>query len=243
MIETSQVEFFIGVLLILFIQIFGFIIMSFLDSVTLFITTYYIDPIINDSGYNIYNTITWAVVLGLAVYALIYTLQKMAIRVDFKFMRATLPFILAGASLRVVADAGAVSKPLSYLLITPNIYFLAFFITFGCLVLSLLLQKYKAVKSYHLPFFSLGVLFILIVYAILFLNCTIAHFWVPFAVAIIGIGGAALFGIAVKAAGSHDFSKKMNLTIFSDKLNLTILAAHLMDATSTVIGIEVFGYV
>jgi uncharacterized membrane protein len=149
-------------------------------------------------------------------------------------MGSTLPYIVAGASLRVAADAGAVSKPLSYLLITPNIYFFIFFITSACLVLSLLLQKYKAVSSYHLPFLSLGGFFIVIVYAILFLNCTAAYFWVPFAVAIIGIGGAVLFGMAAKAAGSQ---------IFSDKLNLTILAAHLMDAASTVIGIEVFGYV
>ncbi|MCL2142553.1 MAG: DUF63 family protein [Methanimicrococcus sp.] len=217
--------------------------MPFLDSVTQFITTYYIDPIINDSGYNVYNTLTWAIILGIAVYVLIYSLQKMKIQVDFKFMGVTLPYIIAGASLRVVADAGAVSKPFSYLLISPNIYFSVFFITLACLVLSLILQKYKAVQSFHLPFLSLGVLFILIVYVILFLNCSIAHFWVPFAVAFVGIGGAVLFGMAAKAAGSQFFSDKLNLTIFSDKLNLTILAAHLMDATSTVIGIEVFGYV
>lgn len=208
--------------------------MSFIDSVIAFIHEYYIDPIINDSGYNIFNTLTWAIILGIAVYFLIYFLQKMNVKIDAKSMAATLPFVIAGASLRVVADTGAVSPPFSYVLITPNIYFFVFLVTALCLIATLLLQKVKAVKSFHLPYAALGCLFILIVYWVLFSVGTVAHWWVPFAVAIVGIGAAAVTGLIAKKAGS---------TIFSDKMNLMILAAHLMDATSTVIGIEVFGYV
>ncbi|MBQ3620678.1 MAG: DUF63 family protein, partial [Methanosarcinaceae archaeon] len=35
-----------------------------------FIHRYYLDPVINDSGYNIFNTLTWAVILGIAVFLL-----------------------------------------------------------------------------------------------------------------------------------------------------------------------------
>ncbi|WNY23474.1 hypothetical protein MmiHf6_07810 [Methanimicrococcus hongohii] len=208
--------------------------MSFIDSVIAFIQTYYIDPIITDSGYNIFNTVTWAIILGIAVYLLITALQKMNIKIDAKSLAATLPFVIAGASLRVVADTGTISPPYSYILITPNIYFFVFLLTAACLGVSLLLQKYKAVKSFHLPYALMGCLFILIVYFILFSVGTVANWWVPFAVAIIGIGAAAIVGIVAKKAGS---------ALFSDKMNLMILASHLMDATSTVIGIEVFGYV
>ena len=207
--------------------------MSFIQSIIDFIQKYYIDPIINDSGYNIFNTLTWAIILGIAVYFLIHFFQKMNIKIDAKTMAATFPFILAGASLRVVADAGAVSPPFSYALITPNIYFFVFLITASCLLISLLLQKYKVVPSFHVPYAALGVVFIIAVYTVLFSVGTVAFGWVPFAVAIVGIGIAVLFGFAAKKLGSP---------IFSDKLNLMILAAHLMDATSTVIGIEVFGY-
>lgn len=208
--------------------------MSFIDSVIAFIQEYYIDPIINDSGYNIFNTLTWAIILGIAVYFLIYFLQKMNIKIDAKSLAATLPFVIAGASLRVVADTGAISPPYSYILITPNIYFFVFLVTAVCLIATLLLQKFKAVKSFHLPYAAFGCFFILIVYWVLFSVGTVAHWWVPFAVAIVGIGAAAVVGPVAKKAGS---------AIFSDKMNLMILAAHLMDATSTVIGIEVFGYV
>ncbi len=208
--------------------------MSFIDSVIAFIQKYYIDPIINDSGYNIFNTLTWAIILGIAVYFLIYFFQKMNLKIDAKALAATLPFVIAGASLRVVADTGAISPPYSYILITPNIYFFVFLITASCLVATLLLQRFKVIKSFYLPYAALGCIFILIVYYTLFSVGAVANWWVPFAVAVVGIGAAAVFGLAAKKAGSE---------IFSDKMNLMILAAHLMDATSTVIGIEVFGYV
>jgi uncharacterized membrane protein len=105
-------------------------------------------------------------------------------------------------------------------------YLFIFFIISACLILSLILQKCKVTKSYYLPFLLPGVLFVLIIYANLFLFCTIKYFWVPFAVAIIGIGGAVLCGAAAKAAG---------IRFFSDKLNLAILAAYLMGAASIVI--------
>jgi len=207
--------------------------MSFIQSIIAFIQKYYIDPIVNDSGYNIINTLTWAIILGIAVYFLIYSFQKRNIKIDSKFMAATLPFVIFGSSLRVVADAGAISPPFSYALITPNIYFLVFLIAATCLIVSLLLQKYKAVSTFHIPYAAFGCLSILIVYAILFSVGTVAYWWVPIAVAVIGLGATFLFGFAAKKLGS---------SVFSNKMNLAVLAAHLMDATSTVIGIEVFGY-
>ena len=208
--------------------------MSFIQPLIDFIQKYYIDPIINDSGYNIFNTVTWAIILGLSVYLLIYLLQKMKIQIDAKSMAATIPFIIAGASLRVVADSGVVSPPFSYALITPNIYFFVFLLTAACLIFALLLQKYKLVKTFHQPYATLGILFILIVYAVLFSVCTVVNWYVPFAVAAVGLGVALVVGL---------IAKKFDSPLFSDKMNLTILAAHMMDATSTVIGIEVFGYI
>jgi len=208
--------------------------MSFMDSVIAFILEYYIEPIIYDSGYNIFNTVTWAVVLGLSVYLLIYFLQIGNIRIDSKSMGATLPYVIAGATLRVVADSGTISKPFLYVLITPNIYFFVFLVTAVCLFVSLSFQKYGFVKTFHQLYAVLGCLFILIVYAVLFAFCTVANWWVPFAVAGTGLLIFILVEIVAKKAGS---------SLFSDKMNLTILAVHMMDATSTVIGIEVFGYV
>ncbi|MCL2550475.1 MAG: DUF63 family protein [Methanimicrococcus sp.] len=208
--------------------------MSFIDSVIAFVREYYIEPVINDSGYNIFNTVTWAIVLGLSVYLLIYFFQKKNIKIDTKFMGATLPYVIAGATLRVVADSGAVSRPFLYLLITPNIYFFVFLLVAVSLAAALLLEKYKFVKTFRQPYTVFGCLFILIVCIILFTVCTVASWWVPFAVAGTGLGILLLARlIPPQRAGK---------SIFLNQMNLTILAAHMMDATSTVIGIEFFGY-
>ena len=55
---------------------------------------------------------------------------------DEKLVLYTLPYVLAGSSLRVIEDAGLVTPPASYLLITPLIYFLVFFVTTASLILT-----------------------------------------------------------------------------------------------------------
>lgn len=69
-------------------------------------------------------------------------------------------FVLAGSSLRVIEDAhiGIIHPPLSYLLITPNIYFMVFAITVICLWISTQLQRAGLVQDFHLIFAGSGLL-------------------------------------------------------------------------------------
>ena len=108
---------------------------SLIDRILQFINTYYLDPIRNDSGYNPVNTFTWAIVLGFSLYGVIKLLDRLKIKITPRFIALVMPFVLAGSSMRVIEDSpvGIVHPPLSYLLITPNIYFLVFVITIICL--------------------------------------------------------------------------------------------------------------
>lgn len=207
--------------------------MSLFTYVSEFIRKYYLDPIVADSGYNIVNTLTWALILGIAVYFLIRLFSRASIRIDRSFIAATMPFVIGGASLRVVADAGIVKAPWVYFLITPNIYFLIFLIAACCLLVSVLLQYAGAVKRFHVPFALSGFVFTVVVLATLFLNCRIAHPWVPFAVL---SGGLLVTGLVMAAA------RFLKSGIYAKPSNLSLFLAHALDATSTVIGIEVFGY-
>ena len=133
--------------------------MSFLiDKISQFINTYYLDPIRSDEGYNPVNTFTWAVVLGICIFGVFRLLEKLEVKITPRFIASVLPFVLAGSSLRVLEDspAGIIHPPLSYLLITPNIYFLVFAVTVGCLWLSIRLQKAGLVKDFHLIFAGFG---------------------------------------------------------------------------------------
>ena len=92
---------------------------------------YYIHPIIYDTSYNPVDTITWAVILGLAILGLIRLFRRWGLSMDERLVLSTLPYILAGSSLRVIEDADLVDPPWRYLLITPIIFFLVFLITAG----------------------------------------------------------------------------------------------------------------
>src|SRR5512133_3930095 len=114
--------------------------MSFLtEKISQFINTYYLDPIRGDEGYNLVNTFTWAVVRGSCVFGVFKLLKKLEVKIKPEFIISIIPFVLAGSSLRVLeaSPADIFQPPYSYLLITPNIYFLVFVITVACLWISI----------------------------------------------------------------------------------------------------------
>jgi len=210
--------------------------MSFLtDNISQFINTYYLDPIRGDEGYNLVNTITWAVVLGICIFGVFRLLKKLDVKITPRFILSILPFVLAGSSLRVIEDspAGIFHPPFSYMLITPNIYFLVFGITVVCLWLSIRLQKAGLVKDYHPIFAGFGLAWFLINLGTLLHFEDIVVAYVP--VFVIGAGTGLTFAFYLVA-------RRLKSTIFTDPLNLSILLAHMLDASSTYIGIDKLGY-
>jgi uncharacterized membrane protein len=210
--------------------------MSFsIDTISQFINTYYLDPIRGDEGYNIVNTFTWAVVLGICIFGIYRLLEKLEVKITPKFIISLLPFVLAGSSLRVIEDspAGIFHPPFSYLLITPNIYFLVFAITVGCLWISIRLQKAGLIKDFHLIFASFGLAWFSVnLITLLYFENVVASY-VPLFVLGAGIGLTFTFYL---------IANHFKSSIFTDPLNLSILMAHLMDASSTYIGVDKLGY-
>ncbi|HIH75173.1 MAG TPA: DUF63 family protein [Methanosarcina sp.] len=210
--------------------------MSYLtDKLSQFINTYYLDPIKGDEGYNLVNTFTWAVVLGICIFGIFRLLEKLEVKITPKFITSILPFVLAGSSLRVLEDspAGIFHPPFSYLLITPNIYFLVFGITVVCLWLSIRLQKAGLVKDYHPVFAGFGLAWFLLNLGTLLYFENIVAAYVPVFVIGAGTGLTFLFYLVARYFKS---------SIFTDPLNLSILLAHMLDASSTYIGIDKLGY-
>lgn len=208
---------------------------SLIDKISQFINTYYLDPIRNDSGYNIVNTFTWAIVLGICLFGVIKLLDRLKIKITPRFIASILPFVLAGSSLRVIEDSqtGMIHPPLSYLLITPNIYFLVFAITVCCLLISTQLQKAGLVKDFHIIFASCGLLWFFANMIILLHFEHVVAAYVPLFVIAAGTGLTAAFYLVARYFRS---------SIFTDPLNLSILLAHLFDASATYIGIDKLGY-
>ncbi|MGC9514591.1 DUF63 family protein [Methanocrinis sp.] len=189
---------------------------------------YYIDPIISDSGYNPVNTVTWALILGGMLLLIIGLFRRLEVRLDERLVFCTVPYILAGASLRVVEDADLVAAPAKYLLITPFIYFLVAAVTLASLILCRGALKERYLSGYAL----VGLLW---TGANLLVLSTQGTESLSAPVAIFSLGSAAT--LAAVAAAS-----RLKLRFLSDRLNLLILYAHLLDASSTFVGVDWFGY-
>lgn len=69
-----------------------------------FIYEYYIRPIVEHTGYNLVNTLTYAAIAIAAVFAISKAL-KGRIKIDDRFICAVLCFVLFGSTIRVVTDA------------------------------------------------------------------------------------------------------------------------------------------
>ncbi|MFZ2071046.1 MAG: DUF63 family protein [Halobacteriota archaeon] len=196
-----------------------------------FLETYYIQPIIHDSGYNPVNTISWALLFALVLLLVLKLLNKLRVEIDRHFIAAVVPYILVGSSLRVMEDAGLFQPPLRYLMITPLIYLCVFFCAVPILVISVKLSGTS--KRYNLYFGIAGMIWLFADMAILLLSAE--ELILPGVIlAVLGIT-SIITGII------YTIATKFRLKFLTEKLNISVLAVHLLDASSTYIGIDLLG--
>ena len=121
-----------------------------------FITKYYIDPIRYGQPYNIVDTLTYAVILIIAVY-LIYRWLNWT---DFRWTGSlSLPpsrSLFSGDSCGLLRIPGIITSDLRFLLITPLIFFVIFFFTVAALLLSRTLERAGIIASYHIGYAGIG---------------------------------------------------------------------------------------
>lgn len=98
-----------------------------------FIWKYFWGPVIADvkdgtvggvsEGYNIVNTLSYGIALGLAVLGTYELIRHFDIEVDNKFVLTLIPWIILGGSLRTLEDVGLFDEGVAPLFISPVIYF------------------------------------------------------------------------------------------------------------------------
>ncbi len=193
-----------------------------------FIEKYFIDSIVHKTGYNPVNTITWAIILVIAVVLVYRALRRYDVRFDWKFAAGNIPFILLGASVRVVEDAGFLQPPVSYFFMTPLIYVIIFLIAFPTLLVSLKVRREDYWKHYG----SVGLLLSLATLILLFWKLQPVNWWVIPVTLLLAAG----FTIAYSQITSRVYSP-MNNT-----LSNTIFYSHMVDGFATFLGIQFLGY-
>lgn len=207
--------------------------MSIIDSVWHYIDKYYISGIVYDTSYNIVDTLTYAIVLGISLFWVLKLLGKLKVKVDTRFLISITPYIIAGSSLRVLEDSQFFAPPLKYLFVTPLIYFFMFAVTICILAIAMDLERKGKIRDYHTLFGYAGAVWALFNIAALIVYDGIVNPVPAAAILFLGIGMTGII---------YFISRKTNFRLLTDKVNISILFVHILDASSTFVGMDWLNY-
>jgi uncharacterized membrane protein len=207
--------------------------MNILDTFWQYIYKYFINGIVTDASYNPVDTVTYAILLGISLFGVFKLLAKLKIEIDTRFIIAVTPYILAGSSLRVLEDSNLFHPPIQYLFVTPVIYFVVFAVTISVLSLALSLERNGKINDYHGFFCAAGIAWTIVNILILLYIGEVKH--LDYAIAIFALG-------ILTTGAVYLVSRAFNFALLTDRLNISILFAHLLDASSTYVGMDWLGY-
>ena len=197
------------------------------------------------SGYTVFNTIVYTLILVIFILAIIKMFKKLEID-PLSIFYSIIPFIFLGSSTRALVDNGILPK--TVFLITPGLYILVGLITIISFLFCIFLFNKKGI-DYRYSLFSLGLIFSLPnviffsnVNTTALLNVILA--WILSSLAFLVIVFLVLYA-------KNNISKnvdKINLSKFIEKIkkykiNFSIVLAHLFDASTTYVAVEYFNYV
>ncbi len=195
-----------------------------------FIYEYFINPIWSRSGYNIVNTLTYAIIAIVSVYILYHKMHG-RIRIDELFIRSVMCFVLFGSTLRVVTDSidAGVMKPITpvhelvlnshiydygYFTVTPGIY-----IVVATILLFFMIILYKLKRMDLLGYVGLAL-------------------WLPHFLLILPFMKYWIFMIPVIILAA--LPAYLAFGFFKDRILASIVAAHSLDGAATFFAIDLF---
>ena len=192
------------------------------------------------SGYTVFNTIVYTLILVMFVLAIIRMFKKLEID-PLSIFYSIIPFIFLGSSTRALVDNGIYPK--TVFLITPGLYILVGLITIFSFLFCIFLYKRKGI-DYRYSLFFIGLIFI-IPNIILFSKVNISAIayvlltWIISSIIFIGIVFLVLY---IKNKNfKFDFSQ-MAENFLKYKIDFSIVLAHLFDASTTYVAVEYFNY-
>jgi len=173
------------------------------------------------------GTVTYGLILILAVLGTYKLLKKLKLKINKKFFLALLPFIIYGGWTRALRDYSLGVYGQSKLFCSPPIYFFVYATTLASLLFSLLIERKTKKISYEKIMMMIGTLFLLYNLSL----TTIKNFFgFSIILLLISLWSLVFFGI-------HKIKPKL-LSIE----NAGIIVSHLFDASSTFTALTFFGF-
>ncbi len=198
-----------------------------------FLYKYYIDPIRYDQPYNAVETITYALILIVAVFFLYRWLKKAEVAVDGRFILATIPYVVFGGVLRVVQDTGMITSDLQFLIVTPFIYFVLFFYVIIILFITRTLEQKGLIREYLKWYAGAGIVSVAVTLAVL-IWYGVTYTTVDPVVPAVILSLAAVTFLAVWGFMRY----VLKWTYADDPLYRVLIFGHMLDASATSYGID-----
>ena len=196
------------------------------------------------SGYTIFNTVVYTLILVIFILAIIKMFRKIEID-PISIFYSIIPFIFLGSSTRALVDNGIYPKTI--FLITPGLYILVGMITIFSFLFSIYLFNKKGI-DYRYTLLSLGILFsIPNIFFFSNVNFTAIAYviltWIIVSIIFLAMAFFVLYikNIIVENNGEKNISNTLE-KIKKYKINFSILLAHLFDASTTYVAVEYYNY-
>ena len=194
-----------------------------------FFDKYYLEPIRLDSGYNIFNTLTYAAIAIAGLYLIFLGLRKLKINFDSKFFFAVLPFVILGSSLRAFTDHGFVGY--GFWFVTPGIYIWVILLAVICILISFAVSKFFK-KSFTKVLMTEGIVLAVLNFIFFFSKLKFTNLFYGFLIVLF----AVLSSLAV-----YFVAKKLKAIWLTEKISFLPVATHLFDASATFVAVDFLG--
>lgn len=201
--------------------------------------------IVAEPGYTTVSTVSYAIVLVLALVGVMFLLQRLDLGRDQGFFFALFPFMLFGGALRTVEDANValmqagnppIPFPWSSLIISPFIYFTVFFVTLAALLVSVALDRWEVVERYEHPLAAIGTVALVVTVSYLcWLGATTGSLVVHPAIPAITLVGATLIA-AVFWVTTEQFAPVVNAG--TGYMGILIVWGHSVDGIANVLSLD-----
>ncbi len=203
-----------------------------------FINEYFVSPIVNHTGYNPVNTLTYALIAVALLFFVIYPyLDKKKVKFNERFAFSVLPYVIFGATIRIFEEAYSSvfivqrsPNPLEigFYFISPGIYIMVSAITLIALAVSFKISSVYKKDALNI-FRNIGIVLCAPVLAWHFLHFTHAE-------AFAGIAALALSATGVVIIATKRFKKGL----FEGNLNKMALGGQVLDGSATSIILQFY---
>lgn len=199
-----------------------------------FLYKYYIDPIRYGHPYTLVDTLTYALILIVAVYVVYRVFQRYKIAIDTELVLATMPFVVFGGLLRVIEDTSMITSDLRFLLITPLIFFTVSVIAGAALFMGIFAKNAGFVTRYSRIYAGIGV------GACIVASAALVWFGLTETRIALGVLGSILALTVVSSLALWAFLVYvLRWDYASNILYKLLIFGHMLDASATSYGIDI----